>query len=47
MTVEELETALEPVITGLQNGNTIGACLVALLGVTVGVLLMMLLYRRF
>lgn len=47
MTVEDLETALEPVITGLQNANTIGTCVVALLGVAVGVFLMMLLFRRF
>lgn len=47
MTVEQMETVLEPVVTGLQNGNTIEVVIVALLGVVVGVLLMILLFRRF
>lgn len=47
MTVEDLETVLEPLITGLQNVTTIGTCVVALFGVAVGVVLMILLFRRF
>ena len=47
ITVEELEELLAPLLTQLEQSNQITVIFIALFGVLVGVLLMLMLFRRF
>lgn len=47
ITVEELEELLAPLLSQLEQSNQITVIIIALFGVLAGVLLMLMLFRRF